>query len=161
MFVLLTSVEVPRLRVNHSWGMVRRRNQWTFIPSKHTIPTIAFEHWFFQIKFSELKSILFKNNLEKSSSHKDFLNWAAYLRAGGTQIFGPIEEIFVARWIFQVIQKKNGLYVANHFKYCKINTNFLWINLENNWRFDIKSPPLRIFSEVFLSQKLKMFWIPL
>ena len=53
-----------------------------------------------------IKSILFKGNLENSSSHKNFLNWAAYLHAGGTQICGgPIDEIFVARWIFQVTLK--------------------------------------------------------
>ena len=43
-----------------------------------------------------LKSILFKSNLENSSSHKNFLNWPN-LRATSAQIFGPIEKIFVAR----------------------------------------------------------------
>ena len=42
-----------------------------------------------------LKFILFKSNLENSSSHKNFLNWAAYLRASSAQICGPIEGKFL------------------------------------------------------------------
>ena len=48
------------------------RLEWTLYPQKTLI--------------SDLKSILFKSNLETSSSHKNFLNWAAYLRAGGKLI---------------------------------------------------------------------------
>ena len=34
-----------------------------------------------------------KSNLENSSSHKIFLNWAAYLRVSSVQICDPIEKI--------------------------------------------------------------------
>ena len=39
-----------------------------------------------------LYSILFKSNLENSSIHKNFLNWAAYLGVSNMQIYGQFEE---------------------------------------------------------------------
>ena len=53
-----------------------------------------------------IKSILFKSNLENSSSHKNFLNLAAYLRASSSKIAARLRKFLWLDEFFKVLLNK-------------------------------------------------------